>query len=134
MQEIHKIAAMVIKDDSFIMVRKKGKDIWTSLGGRREEGETEEVALLREIREEVHCDAEILRKLGDFRAKAVFDDAMVTLSTYLVNLKGEFYLDDPELAEVKFIPKNYKELGIKLPSSIEDQILPFLIKEKFLNW
>ncbi len=134
MQEIHKIAAMVIKDDSFLMVRKKGKDIWTSLGGRREEGETEEEALRREIQEEVHCGAEILRKLGDFRAKAVFDDAMVVLSTYLVNLKGEIYLDDPELEEVRFMPKNYKELGIKFPSSIEDQILPFLIRENLLNW
>ncbi len=34
------------------MVRKVGKDIWTSLGGRPEGNETEEETLLREIKEE----------------------------------------------------------------------------------
>ena len=134
MQEIHKIAAIVIEDNKFFMVRKHGKDIWTTLGGHPEAQETEEQSLFREIQEEVHCDAEIVRKLGDFRAKAVFDDAIVVLSTYLVALKGKPHLDDHELAECMFISKDYKTKGIKLPPSIEEQILPFCIKEKLLKW
>jgi len=51
MQEIHKIIAIVIEDNKFLMVRKVGKDIWTSLGGKPEQGETEEQTLLREIQE-----------------------------------------------------------------------------------
>jgi hypothetical protein len=76
----------------------------------------------------------ILKKLGDFEARAVFDDAMVRLSAYLVRLEGKIELIDPELEEYGFIDKNYKEHGIKLPPSIEDQILPFCIKKGLLDW
>lgn len=134
MKELHKIAAVVIKNNEFFMVRKVGKDVWSSLGGKPEAGETEEQALLREIREEIHCDAKIIRKLGDFSAKAVFDDAIVKLSTYLVELRGEIKLDDPELEECAFIPKDYKKKGIKLPPSIEEHVLPFCIKKGLLDW
>jgi len=131
---IHKIIAIVIKDDKLLMVRKKGKDIWTGLGGKPEIGETEQQALLREIDEEIHCKAKIIRSLGDTESKAVFDDAIVKLSAYLVELKGPIKLDDPELEEVRFIPENYKELGIKLPSSMEEQRIPQLIKKGLLKW
>jgi len=131
---IHKIIAIVIKDNEFLMVRKVGKDIWTNLGGKPEGDETEEEALIREIDEEVHCDCSIIKKLGDFESPAAFDDAIVKLSAFLVELKGEINLDDPELEEVRFIPKNYKELGIMMPLSIEGQILPFLIDRGYLEW
>jgi len=133
MQEIHKIVAIVIEDDKLFMVRKVGKDIRTSLGGKPEGNETEEEALIREIQEEIHCDAKVIKKLGDFKAPAVFDDAIVKLSCYLVELIGEIRLDDPELEECKFIPKNYKELWIKMPASIEEEVVPFLIQHKHLN-
>ncbi|VVB73506.1 NUDIX domain protein [uncultured archaeon] len=134
MKEIHKIAAVVIKDDGFLMVRKTGKDICTSLGGKPEEGETEEQALVREISEELSCGANVIRKLGDFTAKAVFDDAMVRLSAYLVELKGEPKISDPELEEYAFITKDYKKKGINLPDSIEKQVIPYCKKEGLLNW
>ncbi len=134
MKEIHKIAAVVIQDNKFLMVRKVGKDIWTSLGGKPEENETEEQALIREVKEEVNCELEIIRKIGDFKAQAVFDDAIVKLSVFLVKLRGKPKIIDPELEEFTFIPKNYKELNIKLPPSIEEQILPLLIKERLLRW
>lgn len=134
MQEIHKIAAIIIQDNKFFMVRKVGKDIWTNLGGKPEGDETEEQALVREIQEEIHCGAKVVKKLGNFKAPAAFDDAVVKLSAYLVELTGEIKLDDPELEEGKFIPKNYKELGIKMPISIEEHILPFLIENKYLDW
>jgi 8-oxo-dGTP diphosphatase len=134
MNEIRKVAAVVIRDNSFFMVRKKGKDVWTSLGGHIEEGETEEEALLREINEEVHCDATIVRKLGDFRAKAAHDDAIVMLYAYLVELDGAPRLDDPELEECAFIPSDYEKLGVKLPPSITEQIIPFCKRAGLLDW
>ena len=56
------------------------------------------------------------------------------LSAYLVELHGEIKLDDPELEECRFIPENYKALGIKLPPSIEEQRIPQLIDEGLLKW
>lgn len=41
---------------------------------------------------------------------------------------------EEELEEFRYIGKNCKEEGIKLPESIEKQILPFCIKEKCLVW
>ncbi len=124
MRKIHKIIAIVIKGNKFLMVKKVGKDIWTSLGGRIEEGETEKECLVREIKEEFNCEAEIVKKLGDFEDNAVFDDAIVRLSAYLVNLNGHIQLIDAELEEYKFIERNYKKQGIKFPPSIENQIIP----------
>ncbi|VVB76185.1 NUDIX domain protein [uncultured archaeon] len=134
MKEIHKIAALVVENNSFLMVRKAGKDIWTGLGGKPEGNETEEEALLREIKEELDCGAKIIRKIGDFKSKAIFDDAIVKLSWYLVELIGNPKISDPELEEFGFIPKDYKEKGIKLPPSLEEQLLPFCIKEGILKW
>lgn len=134
MEVIHKVAAIVIEDNSFLMVRKKGKDVWTNLGGHPEIGETEKDTLLREIKEEMGCEASILRKLGDFEAQAVHDNAIVRLSTYLVELKGKIVFNDPELEEYRFITKDYQSDGIKLPPSITDHIIPFLVKERLLIW
>jgi 8-oxo-dGTP pyrophosphatase MutT (NUDIX family) len=134
MKTIHKAAAVVIIDNSFLMVRKVGADIWTSLGGHVEAGETPEQAVVREIKEEFNCDSEIIRKLGDFRANAAHDDAEVLLSTFLMKLKGDIDLIDPELEEYRFISKSYEKENILLPGSIKDHVIPYCIQEGLLNW
>jgi 8-oxo-dGTP pyrophosphatase MutT (NUDIX family) len=131
---IHKIVAVVIQENKYFMVRKFGKDIWTSLGGGPEKGETEEQALLREIKEEIECDAKIIRKIGDFEGKAVFDEDVVKLSTYLVELRGKINLNDPELEECAFFDKDYKKNGIKISDTVEEQIIPLCIKQGLLKW
>lgn len=128
---IHKTGAIVIRGNKILAVRKAGKDIWTLLGGRVEEGETEEDCLLREIKEEFSCGASIVKKLGDFEDKAVFDDKVVRISAFLAELQGEASLNDPELEEYKFLGKNH---GKKLGSILEERIIPFLIKENLLKW
>lgn len=134
MKIIHKIAAMVFKNNAFLMVRKHDKDIWTNLGGKPEGGETEEEALVREIKEELGCEAKVIKKLGDFKNKAAFDDAIIHLSVYQVELIGEPKISDDELAEFSYIEKDYESKGIKLPPSITEQIIPFCIEEGLLNW
>jgi 8-oxo-dGTP pyrophosphatase MutT (NUDIX family) len=134
MKVIHKIAAVVIEDNKFLLVRKKGASIWTSLGGHPEVNESEEQALMREIKEEMGCDATIERKLGDFEARAGEDDAIIRLSTYLVKLDGKILFQDPELEEYQFIDKDYEEKGFKIPDSLRLKVLPFCIQEQLLKW
>lgn len=135
MKTIHKIAAMVIADNAFLMVRKVGKDIWTNLGGKPEGDESEEEALIREIKEELNCDAKVIKKIGDFRAMAVFDkDTELVLSTYLVDLLGEPVISDPELDEYAWIGEDWQEKGFKLPDSITEHVMPYCIENKYLNW
>lgn len=134
MRTIHKVAAVVIQDNAFLMVRKVGKGVWTSLGGHIEAGETEEEALLRETEEELDCQGTIIRKLGDFRAPAAFDAAEVLLSTYLMTLEGEPKVSDPELEEFRFLSKDEVEKNVKLPDSITEHVIPYCIKAGLLNW
>lgn len=134
MTTIRKIGAIVIRDNTFLVVRKKGKDIWTSLGGKPEGDETEEETLVRETKEELDCEIKIIRKLINVTDKAVFDDAQVYLSFYLAELEGELRIIDNELEEFRFISQDYKKNGIKLPPSLENQLIPFCIKEGFLKW
>lgn len=134
MKTIHKSAAIAIEDNKFLVVRKKGKHIWTSLGGRVEPGETEQQCLLREIKEEINCSADIIKKLGDFEDKAVFDDATIRVSAFLVQLKGQPNLIDPELEDYRWINKDYKQENIKLGSILEKHVIPYLIEYKLLNW
>lgn len=131
---IHKVVAFVIQDNTFLVVRKVDKDIWTNLGGKPEEGETEEAALIREIKEELGCDSVVQKKIKDFVSKAAFDNSNVRLSAYAVELKGIPVISDPELAEYCFIGNDYKSHSIKLAPSIEEQMIPFCIKEGLLNW
>ena len=131
---IKKIAAIVIMNNKFLVVRKKGKDIWTSLGGKPEEDESEEETLIRETKEELNCELKIIKKLLDVRDKAVFDNAQVHLSFYLAKLVGNPQVINNELDEFAYIGSDYKSKKIKLPPSLENQAIPFCIKEGLLNW
>jgi 8-oxo-dGTP diphosphatase len=134
MKKIYKVAAVVIEDDKFLMVRKTGKDIWTNLGGKPEAGESEEGALIREVKEELNCKAVIKEKLGEFENKAAFDDAIIHISFFLVELVGNPVISDEELEEFKFIGEADLLSGVKLPLTITEQLVPLLIKKSYLKW
>lgn len=69
---IDKIAWIHIKDRKVLATRSKGKDAWYLPGGKREEGESDEQTLIREIREEldVDIDQKTIKYLGTFQAQA----------------------------------------------------------------
>ncbi len=53
---IDKLAWIFIKDGKLLMVRSKGKELFYLPGGKREAGESDEQALVREIKEEISVD------------------------------------------------------------------------------
>jgi len=134
MKKIYKVAGIAFRDNAFFMVRKAGKDIWTNLGGKREKGENDEQALRREVKEEIDCDVEIISRIGEFENKAALDDAIVHICAYQVELIGQPKISDDELEEFGWIDSNWQANGIKLPLSITEQIIPYCIKNKLLNW
>lgn len=134
MQKIYKVAGIEIKNNDFLMVRKAGKDIWTNLGGKSEEGETSEQTLRREVLEELGCDVKIVQYIGEFENKAALDDAIVNIKLYQIELLGEAEICDEELEEFRYIGKKDIEKGVKLPLSITEQIIPYLRKTKLINW
>ena len=50
---IDKLAFIEIRERKLLMVRSKGKDVWYTVGGKREAGENDEQALIREVNEEI---------------------------------------------------------------------------------
>jgi ADP-ribose pyrophosphatase YjhB (NUDIX family) len=69
---IDKLAWIYLKDKKILVTRSKGKDVWYIPGGKREQGESEQQALMREIREELSVDLlpETLQYVGTFKAQA----------------------------------------------------------------
>lgn len=69
---IDKLAWIYIKDRKILSTRSKGKDVWYIPGGKREQGESDQEALLREVREELSVDLlpNTLKYIGTFKAQA----------------------------------------------------------------
>lgn len=72
MSAIDKLAWVQIEHGRLLAARSRGRDLFFLPGGKRESGESDEAALIREIREElsVELDPATLRLLGVFEAQA----------------------------------------------------------------
>ncbi len=84
-------AAVVERDDRFLLTRRlRGahlEGLWEFPGGKCEPGESLEVALLREMREELDVDVEIRGEL--FATGHAYSDRHVALHFFRCTLKGE---------------------------------------------
>ncbi|MGH2482447.1 MAG: NUDIX hydrolase, partial [Ktedonobacteraceae bacterium] len=69
---IDKLAWIYIQNQRLLSTRSKGKDTYYIPGGKREGGETDQEALLREVKEELTIDLhpETITFFGQFEAQA----------------------------------------------------------------
>ena len=58
------VAGYIFNEDKVLLVHHKKLDLWLPVGGHIKKNETPDEALLREIKEEVGVDADILNKSG----------------------------------------------------------------------
>jgi ADP-ribose pyrophosphatase YjhB (NUDIX family) len=88
------VRAIVFRDDMLLVIKrdKFGKKYLVLPGGGVEEGETPEVAVVREAKEETSIDIEVLRKVFDQKGYREYPKQLV----YLCKLKSQ---NDPRLAE-----------------------------------
>ncbi len=98
------------------MARSHGQEVFYTPGGRREEGETNEEALIREIKEELLVDIlpETIEHYGTFTAPAHNspEGTMVQMNCFTAKYVGELTVDDVEVAELAWFTSNDKD---KLP-------------------
>lgn len=121
---IDKLAWILVKDGQFLAVRSEGKSLFYLPGGKRESAESDQKALIREIREELSVDlipesivyAETFVAPADGKAEGV----NVKLTCYFANFQGELSAD-AEIEELRFIGK-------------EDQAICSLAALEVLNW
>ena len=90
---IDKLAWIYIKDKKVLCCLSKGKTTYYSPGGKRQEGENDVEALVREIKEEVNVDLilDTVRYYGAFKAQAHGkpEGTYVKMSCYLSEYSGE---------------------------------------------
>ena len=93
MQVIDKLAWVHIRDGRILGARSRGKDAWFLPGGKREAGESDEDAIVREIREElgVSLQPDSLRFLHVFEAQAHGrpEGVNVKMTCYTGDYEGE---------------------------------------------
>ncbi|MCW8330141.1 NUDIX domain-containing protein [Photobacterium sp. SDRW27] len=103
---IDKLAWLYIRDGKLLAVRSKGKDMFYIPGGKREEGESDEQALIREVKEELSVDLlpNTIQYAETFTAQADGKDSGVSvkLTCYFSDFNGGL-LPDAEIEELRFI-------------------------------
>ena len=99
MEKFDVVAAIIIKDDKFFIAQRNSNKhmglSWEFPGGKVEKGETFEIALRREIKEELNIEINVKYKLGEENYKD--DKINVKLHYFICSLiSGEIYLDEHE--------------------------------------
>ena len=103
---IDKLALIYLHDHRILAARSQGKDTYYLPGGKREAGESDHAALLREVKEELSVDLrpETLRYLGQFEAQAHGQDAgvRVRMTCYTAEYEGSLS-PAAEIAELAWL-------------------------------
>lgn len=90
---IDKLAYIYLKDGKLLVTLSKGKDTWYIPGGKREAGETDHEALIREVKEEldVNLKPETIQLYGVFEAQAhgKAEGVVVRMTCYMADYEGE---------------------------------------------
>ena len=90
---IDKLAFIELKDRKILETQSYGKDKWYIPGGKREAGETDQAALIREVKEELLVDIilETITHYGTFEAQAHGkpEGTMVRMACYTAKYTGE---------------------------------------------
>ncbi|SCX04021.1 (deoxy)nucleoside triphosphate pyrophosphohydrolase [Candidatus Aquiluna sp. UB-MaderosW2red] len=99
---INVVAAIIQDEDGNFFCAKRGSwkytpDKWEFPGGKAEEGESLELALIREIKEELNVDIKILRL---FDSSVTGDIKLICFAAELLGDKPLFSTDHSELAWV----------------------------------
>jgi 8-oxo-dGTP pyrophosphatase MutT (NUDIX family) len=106
MKIIDKLAWIFIKDNKLLVVRSRNKSLYYIPGGKRDPGESDHQALLREIKEELSVDLikKSIKPMGTFKAQAddKDDGVIVQLICYFADYTGHLK-PAAEIAEMKWL-------------------------------
>lgn len=131
MDLIDKLAWIYVQDRKILSTKSQGKDAWYIPGGKREKGESDKEALIREVKEELTVDLlpETIMYLDTFKAQAHGkpEGVMVQMTCYLSDFIGNLQ-PAAEIAEMAFLTSDADPVLL----SPVDRIIFAYLKEKNL--
>jgi len=90
---IDKLAFIELRDGKVLETKSKGKDTWYIPGGKRDAGESDQEALIREVKEELNVDIDpvTIVHYGTFEAQAHGkpEGTTVRMTCYQAKFSGE---------------------------------------------
>jgi len=127
---VDKLAYIFIQDGKILVSLSKGKDTWYIPGGKREAGESDQEALIREVEEEltVNLIFDTIKKYGVFEAQAHGkpEGTIVRMTCYTADFEGQLQ-PSAEIDKLDFF--NYSR---KLETSPVDHLIFDDLKKKGL--
>jgi 8-oxo-dGTP diphosphatase len=112
LEEIDKVAWLYVREKQLLSARSRGKKSYYIPGGKRERGESDAQALIREIKEELSVDIlpETIEFVDEFRAQADGkpEGTLVRMSCYRAEFQGEVAAS-AEIEEVVWIRHRDKD-------------------------
>ncbi len=131
MRIINKVALAVFKDKRLLQVRtKKQPEVFYTLGGKIEEGETDLDCLRREVKEEIGCDVTSVKFLHEFEDVAHGKKAILHLKMYEGKLKGE-PKPSSEIVEIGWFDTSSAPENLSIIA--KRTIFPWLKKHGYIN-
>ncbi|WP_435235024.1 NUDIX hydrolase [Psychromonas sp. PT13] len=131
-KEIDKLAWLYIQDGKLLVARSKNKTLFYIPGGKREVGESDEQALIREVKEEISVDLtpDSIKFAGVFKAQAdgQHNGVVVKLTCYYADFDGQLS-PAAEIEEIAFIGYDNKHRC----SSGAIQVIDWLNKENVIT-
>lgn len=133
-QTIDKLAWIYIKDRKVLGTRSKGKDAYYIPGGKRESGESDHQALLREVKEELTVDLlpNSLKFFNKFRAQAHGkpEGVLVQMTCYTADFTGNM-TPSAEVEELYWL--TYKDRNTEKTSPVDKLILDYLKEQNLID-
>jgi len=104
-RHVRVVAAVIAKDDRYLITQRRPAAVlaglWEFPGGKVEEGETDAVALLREVRERVGVDVSVAACIA--RRTHDYDGYSVDLALYQATIVGDAEPRPVRVADCKWV-------------------------------
>lgn len=122
---IDKLAFIELRDRKVLETKSRGKDTWYIPGGKRDEGESDEQALIREVKEELNVDIDpaTIVHYGTFEAQAHGkpEGTVVRMTCYQAKYTGEL-TPSAEVEMMDWFDYSKKELTSPVDQLIFDDL------------
>lgn len=122
---IDKLAYIYLKDGKILITLSHGKDVWYIPGGKREAGESDHDALIREVKEELNVDlkTETIKPYGIFEAQAHGkpEGTIVRMTCYTADFDGQLQATS-EVEKIDFFSYAQKDLSSPVDHLIFDDL------------